>query len=227
MSARAAAIPRLNVAARVPRTEAEGPGVRYALWVQGCPFRCPDCCNPHMLEFRDAEWIGADAILAEILATNGVEGATFIGGEPFAQADVLAFVARGLRDAGLSTMIFTGYELERLRAANRADWNALLDATDLLVDGLYRREEYSTRRRWIGSENQGAHFLSDRYARLSDDRDGWPSGDVDAAERNTIELRLSGGRVSVNGFPHDDVAALIADLAARSIGPARRSGSEA
>src|SRR5690606_38213583 len=105
-----------------------------------------------------------------------------LGGEPFAQAEALADVARRVREqAGLSAMVFTGYTLEQLRAAQRPDWDALLGATDLLVDGLYVREQFETRRRWIGSANQRAHFLTDRYARLADDRDGWPR------EGNTIE----------------------------------------
>src|ERR1051325_4163119 len=41
----------LNVAQIVPVTDAEGPGRRFALWFQGCPLRCPGCCNPEMLPF--------------------------------------------------------------------------------------------------------------------------------------------------------------------------------
>ena len=43
--------PVLSVAQIVPCTEAEGPGRRFALWFQGCPLRCPGCCNPEMLPF--------------------------------------------------------------------------------------------------------------------------------------------------------------------------------
>ncbi|MFM7150626.1 MAG: 4Fe-4S cluster-binding domain-containing protein, partial [Gemmataceae bacterium] len=42
----------LSIAQTVPFTEAEGPGKRFAIWFQGCPFRCPGCCNPEMLPFR-------------------------------------------------------------------------------------------------------------------------------------------------------------------------------
>ena len=45
-------MPSLPVAQFVPRTEAEGPGRRFALWVQGCPLRCKGCCNPEMLAFK-------------------------------------------------------------------------------------------------------------------------------------------------------------------------------
>ena len=36
----------LNVHRFLPQTSVEGPGVRAALWVQGCPIRCPGCFNP-------------------------------------------------------------------------------------------------------------------------------------------------------------------------------------
>ena len=42
----------LSVAQIVRCTEAEGPGKRYALWFQGCPLRCPSCCNPTTSHIR-------------------------------------------------------------------------------------------------------------------------------------------------------------------------------
>src|SRR5438128_3079387 len=79
----------LGVAQIVPATEAEGPGRRFALWFQGCPLRCPGCCNPEMLPFEGgtAMTVGAvDALLDEAVRTHGVEGITLLGGEPLAHA---------------------------------------------------------------------------------------------------------------------------------------------
>ena len=42
----------LNLASIRMRTESEGPGKRFAIWVQGCKKRCPGCCNPDMQEIR-------------------------------------------------------------------------------------------------------------------------------------------------------------------------------
>ena len=67
----------------------------------------------------------------------------------------------------------------------------LLALTDLLVDGPYLRDRPETGRRWIGSANQRIHFLSDRY-RADDPRWLLP---------NTLEIRLRGRELSVNGFP--------------------------
>ena len=77
--------PILNLAQVVPCTEAEGPGRRFAVWVQGCPLRCPGCCNPEFLPFAG----GTPTRVSELLRrvdTEDVEGVTLLGGEPFAHA---------------------------------------------------------------------------------------------------------------------------------------------
>jgi anaerobic ribonucleoside-triphosphate reductase activating protein len=112
-------------------------------------------------------------------------------------------------------MVFTGFVLENLRAAGRPDYDALLAETDLLIDGPYVQERFVSDRRWIGSANQRARFLTERYGHLADGRDGWPGAAPGApGQRNTVELRLSGGKLSINGFPDADVLALIRRLEA-------------
>ena len=180
----------LNVALIVPRTEAEGPGTRMAVWVQGCPLRCPGCCNPEMLAHKDATWLRADDLAARAAAA-GVEGISFLGGEPTAQAKGLAAVAREVRAHGMSVMVFSGYTLAELRARGDADVDDLLLHTDLLVDGRYVEAQRTTTRRWIGSDNQVLHFLTDRYA----------PDDARFHEDNALEIRFANGVVTMNGFP--------------------------
>lgn len=52
--------------------------------------------------------------LLEAQAEWGLEGVTFLGGEPFLQAQGLAVVAEGVSRAGLSVMAFTGYTMKEL-----------------------------------------------------------------------------------------------------------------
>lgn len=179
----------IEVAMIVPRTEAEGPGVRFAVWVQGCPLRCPGCCNPEMLEFKPAERRRA-ADLVEEACDSGAEGVSLLGGEPFAQAEGLALVAEGVRARGLSVMVYSGYTLAELQSQGPAAAR-LLAATDLLVDGRFEAQQRSQRRRFIGSDNQVLHFLSDRY-RPDDPR---------LSGSNTVELRIRGGELTLNGWP--------------------------
>lgn len=183
----------MQVAQFVTVTEAEGPGRRFALWLQGCPLRCAGCCNPEMLPFAGGRTMGLDEVLAEIgtAVKAGIEGITLLGGEPMAHAPDLAPLARMVQEWNLSVMVFTGFTLEGLRESPDPAVLELLAHTDILVDGPYRRELPERRRRWIGSANQRAHFLSRRYD-ADDPRWLLP---------NTIEIRLSGLELKVNGFP--------------------------
>jgi anaerobic ribonucleoside-triphosphate reductase activating protein len=182
----------LNVAQIVPCTEAEGPGRRFALWFQGCPLRCPGCCNPEMLPFAGGRIMPLDEVLAELDAVaDALEGITLLGGEPLAHAAGAAALARSAYQRGLSVMVFTGYTLAQAGALPDPAVADLLAHTDLLVDGPYLREQPETRRRWIGSANQQIHFLTDRYR----------ADDLCWHRPNTLEIRLTGGALTVNGFP--------------------------
>ena len=184
----------LSVAQVVPCTEAEGPGRRYALWFQGCPLRCPGCCNPEMLPFTGGTPRTVADLLAEIAQahqTHGVEGVTLLGGEPLAHAAGAAALARGVRAVGLTVMVFSGYTLDEARALPDPAVADLLAHTDILVDGPYDRDRPDTERRWIGSTNQRIHFLTNRYR----------PDDLCWRQPNTLEIRLRGGELSVNGFP--------------------------
>ena len=182
----------LSVAQIVPVTEAEGPGVRFALWFQGCPLRCPGCCNPEMLPFEGGTKRTAASVLAEIdeARKQGVEGITFLGGEPLAHAAGAVALARELKRRGMSVMAFTGHAIEEARLMPDPAVAELLSLTDILVDGPYVRETPDNERRWIGSTNQRIHFLTDRY-----------HFDGSWRKSNTLEIRLVGGELTVNGFP--------------------------
>jgi anaerobic ribonucleoside-triphosphate reductase activating protein len=193
MTAPAADETILQVAQTVTCTEAEGPGRRYALWFQGCPLRCPGCCNPEFLSFKERPRRLAD-VLAEVADAHqrhGIEGITLLGGEPLAHAAGAAALARAVRGRGLSVMVFSGYTLEQARELPVPAVTELLALTDILVDGPYVRELPDTQRRWIGSTNQRIHFLTDRYR----------ADDPCWKQRNTLEIRLIDGALSVNGFP--------------------------
>jgi anaerobic ribonucleoside-triphosphate reductase activating protein len=185
---------KISVAQIVPSTEAEGPGRRFALWFQGCPLRCPGCCNPEMLPFEGGHSTPLHAVMGQLrraAAEHGVEGITLLGGEPIAHATGAAVVARETQAAGLSVMVFSGYTLNEIRGMTDPAVAELLAHTDILVDGPYVRELRETRRRWIGSSNQQIHFLTQRYRA---DDPCWQLA-------NTLEIRLNDGEIMVNGFP--------------------------
>src|SRR5436309_9327111 len=119
---------RLQVAQIVPCTEAEGPGKRFALWFQGCPLRCPGCCNPEFIPFAGGEAMPLAAVLAQLdeARGQGVEGITLLGGEPLAHAAGAAALAVAARRRGLTVMVFSGYTIEEARAKGDPDVDVLL-----------------------------------------------------------------------------------------------------
>jgi len=179
----------LQLAIEIADTSAEGPGRRYAIWVQGCTLRCPGCCNPEFFSGRGGTRVTGNDLLARIEATEGIEGVTVLGGEPMQQAAALAPLLSAVHRVGLSTMVFTGYTLAELDDVAGAD--AVLHATDLLVDGRYQIDAPEHTRRWIGSTNQRMHFLTGRYH---------PEDPIFTAP-DTVELRLRGGVLTINGRP--------------------------
>lgn len=182
----------LRVAQIVRQTEAEGPGRRFALWVQGCALKCPGCCNPEMFGFEGGVEMSVDVVVERVLGTPDIEGVAFLGGEPSSQAAALAEVARRVRERGLSVMVYSGHTLAELRGMGE-DVARLLEQTDLLVDGRYDREKPEPKggRRWIGSTNQVMHFFTDRY----------DVKDPIFTSPNTVEIRLIDGELVVNGWP--------------------------
>lgn len=195
----------IQTGAIIERTEAEGPGLRFAIWVQGCSIHCPGCFNPHFWGTRGGVEQPVSGLVQRVVAAN-VEGITLLGGEPFEQAGGLARLAAAVREQGLSVMTFTGYERAFLESPHAPPGaGALLAATDLLVDGRYDTARPDTLRPWVGSTNQRFHFLTNRYQHLEARL---------PALRDTVEIRLApDGQVTLNGWAGtDQLEELLAEI---------------
>ena len=182
----------VRVARIVPRTIAEGPGERFAIWVQGCSIRCPGCFNPQFWGARG----GTEQTVHDLLdaVPVDVEGVTLLGGEPFEQPGALGVFAEQVRARGQSVMTFSGYTVAQLQSRAQTDAGVarLLAATDLLVDGPFDRNQIDRERPWVGSRNQGFHALSSRYDALVN---RWHESP------DLLEVRvLPSGQVEINGW---------------------------
>ncbi len=191
---------RLNIAHYLDCTEVEGPGKRFAIWVQGCLRRCDGCCNPQFQDFVPKTIVDTAQLCMYIEAShseNKIEGVTFLGGEPMLQAKGLSEIAQFCREHGLSVMTFTGYVLEELRNDPLPFADELLQYTDLLVDGAYDKTRPEKKRNWVGSTNQRFHFLSAYYKR---------GIELDERYSHGFELRIrSDGTMVANGFPWETI----------------------
>lgn len=180
----------IRVYRMLPQTKMAGPGQRFCLWVQGCSRHCIGCMAEETWSPEGGTLMDTEEVLQRVAGTAGIEGITFLGGEPLEQAAAVAELAQAAKAMGLSVVVFTGYTHEELRQKADQSVNHLLAHTDLLIDGPFVQEQFDISRPWVGSANQQYHFLTDRYA----------PEDLQNI-RNQIEIRLSpDGKALINGM---------------------------
>ncbi len=178
----------LRLAAFLPQSRANGPGLRSVLWVQGCSLRCAGCFNPSFQSFAGGYEATVEEVIALLLAQPDTEGVSFSGGEPFSQAAALAEVAEAVRAVGKGVLVFTGQEAATLKVSRYPGVQRLIAAADLIAAGPYRRD-LPQRHPLLASTNQELVYLTERYR------------GVELGPRRS-EFRIgAGGVVSVTGFP--------------------------
>lgn len=179
-------------------TEVEGPGKRFCLWVQGCQIRCDGCAVPWTWKKDAGRQMTVDELFTEIKKSkenHQIEGVTFLGGEPFDQAEALGLLAEKVKEIGLSVMVFSGYDYKQLH--KRPECRHLLQNADLLIDGPFIKNELDLSRPWVGSKNQRYHFLTSRYAHLQ--------SEIEKLD-NKMEIRiLEDGTISINGMATKEI----------------------
>ncbi|MDR2267112.1 MAG: anaerobic ribonucleoside-triphosphate reductase activating protein [Christensenellaceae bacterium] len=143
----------IRLAGIVNDSVTDGPGIRYALFVQGCPHTCTGCHNPNSLSFSGGYLRDVSSIFNEIKSNPLLTGVTFTGGEPFGQPAPLALLANKIKTIQLEIAIYTGYKYEELEALGN-DAKALIALADIIVDGPFEIKRRSLDLRFKGSANQ-------------------------------------------------------------------------
>lgn len=137
-----------------PESIVDGPGYRFAVFVQGCPHACPGCHNPETHDFEGGKLIDTEEIIAHLGKNPLVRGLTLSGGEPMLKAEALLGVAEAAKARGMNVWCYTGYTYEQLMEMNDPAQMALLDVIDVLVDGPYIAAQRSLDLLFCGSRNQ-------------------------------------------------------------------------
>ena len=109
----------------------DGPGVRFVLFMQGCPLRCAYCHNPDTWDFAGGYEVSTEEIFEKVKRYReyfGKDGGiTVSGGEPTAQADFVRKLFSLCKSEGIHTALDTSGCL----------WNEkiekLLEVTDLCL----------------------------------------------------------------------------------------------
>ena len=145
---------KIRVAGIVNESITDGPGIRFVLFLQGCPHHCEGCQNPQTQCLEGGTFMTADEILDLIRNDPLISGVTFSGGEPFLQADLIAPIAHECHRLGLNVMTYTGWTFEELVSAKNPSWNRLIAESDVIVDGPFIQDQRSYDTKFRGSSNQ-------------------------------------------------------------------------
>lgn len=111
----------------------DGPGIRFVVFMQGCPLRCQYCHNPDSWEYDTDNLMSVEEILEQY---NGVKefcagGITVTGGEPLVQIGFVTELFKKAHDLAIHTALDTSGLL-----FNRADtekMDELLKYTSLVL----------------------------------------------------------------------------------------------
>ncbi|GAB6011963.1 pyruvate formate-lyase-activating protein [Viscerimonas tarda] len=108
----------------------DGPGIRFVLFMQGCPLRCLYCHNPDTWEKKEAKYtFTPEAVFQELdKVKNFVRGGiTVSGGEPMLQAEFVSALFKLCKAHGIHTAIDTSGILLNDKVKE------VLDYTDLVL----------------------------------------------------------------------------------------------
>lgn len=127
--------------ARVHSTEsfgaADGPGVRFIVFLQGCRMRCKYCHNPDTWDMNGGEEMSSDELLTKALRYKNywkdTGGITVSGGEPLLHIDFLTDFFKKAKKQGIHTAIDTAGNPFTREEPFFSKFNELMNYTDLLL----------------------------------------------------------------------------------------------
>lgn len=164
-------------------SEANGPGRRAVLWLQGCTLGCPGCCNPETHSTYSGRMVDFAYLIAWVKEAmkEGIEGVTLTGGEPLQQAYELFPFVVAVKKLGLSVVLYTGYDEDEIRPGSaRSIWLG----SDIVVSGRYMRDVPEVDGRPVGSGNQRITFNGPRYTHK--DMDRWGTAELIVTPKGSI-----------------------------------------
>lgn len=129
----------------------DGPGIRYVIFLQGCPLRCKYCHNRDTRDPKFGQVYTVDEIVEKILhykeymGENG--GVTVSGGEPLLQLDFVIQLFKRLKEHNIHTALDTSgfIDIEQLKD--------LLTYTDLVLLDL-KQMDNDSHKELIGVSNE-------------------------------------------------------------------------
>lgn len=156
----------IRVAGIEPESCVDGVGMRYVLFVQGCPHHCKECHNQSTWDFSKGRFMTIPMLAQDITSNPMLRGITFSGGEPLMQAEALLELKRELeyyyraKNKKFDFTLFTGFKLNTIQnihetsSTNIIYIKALLNEMNYVIDGRFEKDKKTLDCKFRGSYNQ-------------------------------------------------------------------------
>lgn len=147
---------KIRIAGKIYDSLANGPGMRYVLFTQGCTIHCDGCQNKHTWDLNSGQEVEIKDIIDDIFNDVLIDGITISGGDPIEQPQSLLELCKEIknRDNNMNIMIYTGRTYEELVSLNNDCINNILKTADYLVDGRFEKDNTDNAIKYTGSANQ-------------------------------------------------------------------------
>ena len=148
----------------------DGPGIRFVIFLQGCPLRCQYCHNPDTWERSGGKEYTVDEVVARALRYKNYfgdkGGVTVSGGEPLVQIDFVTELFKRFKENGVHTCVDTsGITFNPGSIESVQKHEKLLEVADLFLLDIKHIDDEACKR-LTGHSNahtlEFAKFLSDR-----------------------------------------------------------------
>lgn len=132
----------------------DGPGLRLAVFMQGCPYDCPGCQNPQTHDPMGGREADTEEVREKLKRNPLLDGLTLSGGEPLKQPEAARELAAMAKEMGLNVWCYTGNTFENLLKEAKPAVLEALRQIDVLVDGPFIAAQKSLDLLFRGSKNQ-------------------------------------------------------------------------
>ncbi|MBO4940270.1 MAG: pyruvate formate lyase-activating protein [Clostridia bacterium] len=146
----------------------DGPGIRFVVFLQGCPLRCQYCHNPDTWTAGGEEHTAESVMMRALRFRNYFGphgGVTVTGGEPLLQIDFVTELFTLLKAKGIHTCVDTsGFTFRKDDPVSVEKHEKLLSVADLFLLDIKHIDDEACKK-LTGQSNQNtlafAQFLSE------------------------------------------------------------------
>jgi len=133
----------------------DGPGVRFVVFMQGCPLRCLFCHNPETWQIKNGEEYTPEKLVEKVLRYKNYfgkhGGVTFSGGEPLLQTEFLIETCKLLKKENINICLDTS-------GVGTTNYK-ILDYIDLVILDIKGIDELTYRNMTSYPINKSLEFL--------------------------------------------------------------------